>query len=437
MKKVVCIVGTILAASVLDAETYKLGDYYYKLDSEKQEARLTAYDSSMQPIEINISTVMFEDEVYAVTSVGTEAFLECKSLVAVSFPCLKTICDGAFRECNALASVSIPNAMTFGFQSFYGCSAIKSLSFPLATYVNDEAFRGCEGLLSISIPKAEYVGECAFTYCNSLESIYIPLVRTIGNSAFEYCPKLEVVQAANATTIGKYAFHDCKKLWSLLIPSAKTIGEYGIFQCPLLEKLFLLSIESLEMGTLGDCSALDEVYFATPIPPTFGQYCFIRNSTTLKIPASAKEKDWEGALGSTCMPYVKVEKYDPSVIAGSLSEVKTAVGMRVAGRYVTLDEYNSSRMEVKMTAGGLEMGKEDFEKVCAAFGVTATLPTVEKVPETTVEAIEINDGKATLGIAVKRASSLVGGNWEKVGSTSVTIDAPGESGFFVIESKKP
>ena len=87
-----------------------------------------------------------------------------------------SIGDEAFRECKGLTSVIIPNSVTsIGKEAFYGCSGLTSVTIPNSvTSIGSYAFYECYGLPSVTIPNSvTSIGDYAFYYCSGLTSVTI------------------------------------------------------------------------------------------------------------------------------------------------------------------------------------------------------------------------------------------------------------------------
>jgi hypothetical protein len=133
-----------------------------------------------------------------VTTIGNNAFLNCKSLTSVTIPdSVTTIGYNAFKDCSRLTSVNIPDGVTtIETSTFSDCSSLTSVNIPDSiTKIRNEAFYGCNSLTSVTIPDSvTSIASYAFYKCNRLTSA------TIGDSV---------------TTIGSYAFYDCPSLTSV------------------------------------------------------------------------------------------------------------------------------------------------------------------------------------------------------------------------------
>ena len=92
------------------------------------------------------STVNYENNSYAVTSIGDSAFYCCSSLTSINIPeSVTSIGEDAFRECSGLTSITIPEGVTaIGYGTFKHCSGLTSITIPKSvTSIDDDAFNGC------------------------------------------------------------------------------------------------------------------------------------------------------------------------------------------------------------------------------------------------------------------------------------------------------
>ena len=160
--------------------------------------------------------VTYMNRTRKVTSIGSNAFYDCKGLTSVTIPnSVTSIGNGAFAGCYGLTSVTIPNSVTsIGDSAFSGCSGLTSVTIPNSvTSIGNYAFYGCKGLTSVTIPNSvTSIGNYAFYGCKGLTSVTIPnSVTSIGNYAFQYCYGLTSVTIPNSvTSIGYCAFYYMK-----------------------------------------------------------------------------------------------------------------------------------------------------------------------------------------------------------------------------------
>ncbi len=249
-----------VAASVgtMFAEKVKIGDLYYNLDATNQTAEVTSQYSGNYSGDIVIpASVTYNSVTYSVTSIGRNAFYECRSLTSIEIPnSVISIGDYAFCYCSGLApSIEIPNSVTsIGVNAFYGCSALTSVTIPNSvTSIGNGAFSGCSALTSplynshvfvflptsfsgtYTIPDGiESIAGSAFSGCSGLTSVTIPnSVTSIGVNAFSSCSGLTSITIPNSvTSIGNNAFYGCSGLTSVTIPNSVTsIGNNAFYGC--------------------------------------------------------------------------------------------------------------------------------------------------------------------------------------------------------------
>ena len=113
---------------------------------------------------------------------------------------ITSVGDDAFRDCKSCQSVSIPESVdNIGARAFLGCSALEDLDWPKSPIlgrIGDEAFLDCDSLVSVVIPeKVRYLGNYAFARCDHLKSVTIPdTVVESGNYLFAENDSLEDVR---------------------------------------------------------------------------------------------------------------------------------------------------------------------------------------------------------------------------------------------------
>ena len=205
-----------------------------------------------------------------VTSIGSYAFDDCKSLTSVTIPdSVTSIGDSAFCNCKSLTSVTIPDSVTLidnGAFSF--CTSLTSVTIPdSVTSIDQDAFYKCESLTSVTIPgSVTSIGVGAFALCTSLTSVTIPNgVTSINYEAFRSCESLTSVTIPDSvTSIGMSAFYGCSSLTSVTIPDSVTsIGVYAFGACISLTSVTIPdSVTSINWYAFYNCKSLTDVYYA-------------------------------------------------------------------------------------------------------------------------------------------------------------------------------
>lgn len=124
----------------------------YSLDEQTMTAAVIAKRNGYEGDIIIPETVVSNRASYLVTSIGKNAFFDCKSLTSITLPdSIKSIVFGAFMSCESLSKITLPNS-------------IKS--------IEGYAFYRCESLTEITIPNSvKSLGYEVFENCISLEAI--------------------------------------------------------------------------------------------------------------------------------------------------------------------------------------------------------------------------------------------------------------------------
>ena len=182
-----------------------------------------------------------------VTSIGNNAFRNCRGLTSVTIPsCVASIGSAAFGDCAELRNVTIPESVrNIGEWAFSGCFALKSVTIPPnVERIGGGAFNNCRGLTSVTIPaKVATIGVYAFRYCSALRQIKVDaanqsftsiggVLYTKDRSVLLACPNAltSVEMPKSVTNIGWCACEGCSGLKSVTIPEGVDSIESGAFK---------------------------------------------------------------------------------------------------------------------------------------------------------------------------------------------------------------
>ena len=190
-------------------------------------------------------TVTYNESTYSVTTIGTDAFLQCSRLTGnlVIPNSVTTIEEWAFRDCEGFnGNLTIGNSVTtigdFAFCFCWGFTG--NLVIPNSvTTIGEFAFSECSGFTGdLVIPNSlTTISEYAFWNCNGFTgNLVIPnSVTTIEAFAFSGCGGFtgNLVIPNSVTTIGYGAFSDCGGFTgNLVIPnSLDTIFAQAFCNC--------------------------------------------------------------------------------------------------------------------------------------------------------------------------------------------------------------
>jgi hypothetical protein len=266
-----------------------------------------------------------------VTSIGNEAFYNCRSLTSITIPSsITNIGNNAFDSCSSLTSLTISSSVTnIGDETFKFCENLTGITvdsrnpvyasidgvlfdknvrilikYPegknqrtyvipsSVTSIGNGAFWSCDSLTSVTIPSSvTTIGDDAFWSCMSLTSVTIPSsVRSIGERAFISCNSLtSITISSSVISIREWTFAGCDSLTSITIPSSVTfIGDFAFFQCSKLASVTIpSSVRFIGDGAFDDCSSLTNLTIPSSVTSigvgSFGNCISLTNVT---IPSS-------------------------------------------------------------------------------------------------------------------------------------------------------
>ena len=147
----------------------------YCLDEQTMTAEVIAKRNGYEGDIIIPETVVSNRASYLVTSIGKNAFFDCKSLTSITLPnSIKSIEFGAFMSCESLSKITLPDSVkSIESSAFYRCESLTEIAIPNSVKnIESSAFYRCESLTEITLPNSvKSLGYDAFSNCISLEAI--------------------------------------------------------------------------------------------------------------------------------------------------------------------------------------------------------------------------------------------------------------------------
>ncbi len=123
------------------------------------------------------SDAMYVEIGDTVTSIGNDAFRDCKKLVDVFIPeSVREICDFAFIGCELLKEIHFPSSLQkIGICAFSGCSSLVEVEIPDGVVeIGESAFFNCSELTHVVVPKSvKSIGYWAFSNSNSAKITFV------------------------------------------------------------------------------------------------------------------------------------------------------------------------------------------------------------------------------------------------------------------------
>lgn len=145
-------------------------DFKYGI-SKKGTITITKYNGESEQI-----VIPSKMEGKSVAIIGSNAFLNCKSVKSVKIPeGVDTIGESAFSGCENLIYVEMPNTITAIFGgAFWNCKSLKSVSIPNGvTTLGENAFMGCESLCDVKLPDdIKIIDLTTFLGCENIQVTY-------------------------------------------------------------------------------------------------------------------------------------------------------------------------------------------------------------------------------------------------------------------------
>ena len=238
----------------------------------------------------------------SVTSIGNNAFKNCRSLSSVTIHAgVTSILASAFSGCSALTSVTIPTSVTsIGDYAFYSCSSLTSLVLPEGVEnIGTNVFVACSNLRSLTIPSSVKKMGAVIDYGEDLS--YTPeLERVIISDVGAWC-RIDFFDdynlILNPLECADHLYLNGKKVTELKIPEGVTSIADSVFKrChDLVSVEFPGSVINIGAEAFAWCDNLTSVSFGEGIKiignDNYGHSVFSHcsNIKTITIPATTTQ----------------------------------------------------------------------------------------------------------------------------------------------------
>jgi hypothetical protein len=320
MKTLISTLFALLAISATAATYVTVDGIHYRIDETAKTACVVCrqYDGQSEEDswmwysadqlyvgDITIPTKFtYNENEYAVTSIGGSAFAGSKQMTSLTLPAtVTTFGTGTFSLCNALQTITVdgenpkyqsldgimyarspmaiffvpraisgnitlPDGLTeISSSAFQNCTQITSVTMPNSvTTIKDAAFSGCTSLLEVNFSTAlKSIERNAFNQCTSFAMVDFQKtqLKTIDFQAFNSCTNLVWLYLGNhLKTIGRSAFEDCAMQALRLPATLQSIGENAFRGCTQLAIIQNLSALTLTQGSTDNGYV---AYYATQI----------------------------------------------------------------------------------------------------------------------------------------------------------------------------
>ena len=332
-----------------------------------------------------------------VTTIGTGAFRNCKSLETVvfedSYTVQKTIGDYAFNNCPTLTEVDFGNAVkSIGNYAFMTCKSIESLEFP-------------DSLKSI--------GEGAFYENQMLETVEFTgnNLTSIGQIAFSGCVVLsELNVTGNGLVIDSYAFYGNYALKSVTFGAGvKTIDACAFQSCTSLETVNIGNdVETIDYGAFYYDSSLKQLVLGKGLkevnPYAFSEYC----NLTVYCYEDTYGHEYAKGMSNVDIKFIHDNYYVVDLKASAVSSNSVTMSWKKPNGYDAIDHYiiykNGAKYDETTdqtyTDINLKSGEEYVYGVVAVDkeGVISEEKTVRVTPAcTSVKSITLPNNKTDIG----------------------------------------
>lgn len=313
----------MMVASVLCTEAQTLiNGIYYTLNSTTATATVTSGSTLYSGDVVIPSHVTYGGKTYTVSTIGSRAFYNCKTLSSVSIPSSvnKIHPEAFYFGCNILSKFTVDSQNSWytdvdgviyskDKKQLIRCPIARNGKYIIPDYVEiitASAFQYCK-ISEVTIPNSvTQIGQMAFFNCNSLESIHIPAsVNELAGDALSACMELSTITVdtnnPNYTAEDNVLFDKNKTILYLypttkggeyIIPNTVTeLGEAFHSNKYTTSVTIPKSVTKMTYYSFGDCYSLKKLLCLADVPPTINKYTFYNTdkSILVYVPASSIE----------------------------------------------------------------------------------------------------------------------------------------------------
>ncbi len=220
-----------LKAEVTDAdiqdgsiEAEENSGYTYEFNNEDNTAKITGLSATNTENNLVLpSMVLHGNEVYTVTTIGSNTFRNKTTITSVIIPNTVTELKACvFEGCTNLTNVTIPTSVTnLGSKVFKGCSNLASIELPNSiTSIGTHLFSGCTKLTTYNIPTSTTkLSDRMFEKCESITEFTFPTqITTLGDYVFNGLSFETLTIPDTITTLTENSFSGIINISELIIP---------------------------------------------------------------------------------------------------------------------------------------------------------------------------------------------------------------------------
>ena len=236
-----------------------------------------------------------------VTTIGTQAFMDCKFTSVFIPSSVKTIERGAF-DGSSLISITIPSTVeSVGIQIFGRCAQLSSIVVESGN-PNYDSRDNCNAIIETATnklvatcyktvvpPSVTSLGEYTFWQWKEIPSNLLDNVKIICDNAFYNALFASIIIPEGVESIGEGAFRNANFLESIELPiSLISIGDNAFSACSKLDKIVSYQTDPIEIS--------DNVFGSMVWDSSTHQNVKLTSKATLYVPAGTKEK-YQAAAG--------------------------------------------------------------------------------------------------------------------------------------------